>query len=59
MEKRDEHKEAIKHGWWDGYFCSECNVCADYFISGDFWFDERPNYCPNCGAKMDGKNETD
>ena len=39
--------------------CSECNVCADYFISGDFWFDERPNYCPNCGAKMDGKNETD
>ena len=26
----------VKHGKWDGYICSECNVCADYFISGDF-----------------------
>lgn len=56
--KKDGHKEAIndippvKHGWWDGYICSECNECADYFISGDFYFDEKPNFCPNCGADM-------
>lgn len=44
---------------WDGYICSECNVCADYFISGDFYFDEKPNFCPNCGARMikDGDTE--
>ena len=45
--------QSVKHGRWDGYICSECNVCADYFISGDFYFDEKPNFCPNCGAKMD------
>lgn len=43
----------VKRGKWDRYICSECNVCADYFISGDFYFDEKPDYCPNCGAKMD------
>jgi len=44
----------VKRGKWDGYICSECNVCADYFISGDFYFDEKPDYCPNCGADMRG-----
>ena len=44
--------QSVKHGRWDGYICSECNVCADYFISGDFYFDEKPNFCPNCGARM-------
>ena len=28
------------------YFCSECD-CEHYF--------GRANYCPNCGAKMDGE----
>lgn len=46
--------QPVKHGKWDGYICSECNACADYFISGDFYFDEKPNFCPNCGARMDG-----
>lgn len=44
--------QPVKRGKWDGYICSECNVCADYFISGDFYFDEKPDYCPNCGARM-------
>lgn len=43
----------VKHGKWDGYRCPECNVYADYFISGNFYFDERPNFCPNCGTIMD------
>lgn len=49
--------EPVKHGRWDKYVCSECNVCADYFMSGDVYFDEEPNFCPNCGAKMDGDAE--
>lgn len=57
--------EPVKHGRWvgsaDGYAdgelvydmweCSECGYDAD-------GADEKPdwNYCPNCGAKMDGES---
>lgn len=58
----------VKHGRWvgegDGYadgeivldvwYCSECNHCID---DGTDDPDLLPNYCPNCGAKMDGKGE--
>ena len=38
---------------WDGYVCQNCNVSADYFISGnEYYFDEKPHFCPNCGADM-------
>jgi DNA-directed RNA polymerase subunit RPC12/RpoP len=49
----------VRHGWWlkckpynpefNGYECSECGAKYQGF-SPD-------NYCPNCGAKMDVKNE--
>ena len=56
--------EPVRHGQWiresvgsdnslAGYFeiamaeCSECGTC----IMG------KPNYCPNCGAKMDEKEQ--
>lgn len=47
-------KRGKKRGKWCGYLCSECNENADYFISGGFYFDEKPNFCPNCGADMRG-----
>lgn len=43
--------EPVKHGQWlvDGYtgkeFCSNCGEIPECF---------KPNFCPNCGAKMDG-----
>lgn len=55
VEKEPVKIQPVNRGKWDGYICSECNVCADYFISGDFYFDEKPNFCPNCGARMDGE----
>lgn len=59
--------QEIKHGEWTkddsgGCYCSACGWYADYDYdyvtyvtnnglgSGDF------NYCPHCGAKMDGGN---
>ena len=36
------------------YKCSECDEYANAFVGGteDWWDIEKPNYCPNCGAKM-------
>ncbi len=47
-------QDAVVHGRWEtidgreylGCLCSNCKM----------WFDTRTNYCPNCGAKMDGKS---
>ena len=47
----------VRHGRWDnskasfGEMCSECKFIV-------WWDDDGPhkfNYCPNCGAVMDGK----
>ena len=38
-----------------GWVQCECSVCGDYRIVPDHeddWFSR--NFCPNCGAKMDG-----
>ena len=42
----------VKHGRWMGTVCSACGESfSEYYDC---------NYCPNCGARMDGEtNETD
>lgn len=43
-EKADVQR--VRHGEWvDGMKCSECGQVDT----------TKPNYCPNCGAKMDGE----
>lgn len=37
------------HGYEWVFVCSNCD-----YVDG-YPFNERPNYCPNCGAKMDEK----
>ena len=43
----------VRHGEWaemvigEGFYCVDCGECANY----------QHNYCPWCGAKMDGKGE--
>lgn len=50
----DNKFPTIKHGRWVWtchyglYACSEC-----WYELPDFYNDSPPNYCPNCGAKMD------
>ena len=58
----DGKKDAVKHARWVkkwhdndliGHEYEECSVCGSCIISDTekFW---NCNYCPNCGAKMDG-----
>lgn len=54
----------VRHGEWiefeDNFFDTlyQCSVCKEEFVlaegtpSENLW-----NYCPNCGAKMDGKGD--
>ena len=49
-----------KHGEWimrGGYrYCSECDERACVTRDReDFWYTVGTDYCPNCGAKMDGE----
>ena len=45
----------VRHGWWktnsDRPDSLICSVCKCGF---DMWKHDPHNYCPNCGAKMDG-----
>lgn len=52
-------KEFVRHGIWEPdpyrFVCSECHK----WFKLDFNYDDVPtahmNYCPNCGARMDGE----
>ena len=49
--------QPVRRGKWETcYICSNCHEFADYFASGDVWFDKMPSYCPNCGADMRGED---
>jgi hypothetical protein len=46
----------VVHGRWKiGGILNECQVCGEIYSlnGGNVW--EPWNYCPNCGAKMDGE----
>lgn len=49
----------VRHGRWDGGTCTHCKLPWDYNMvqNADDWgyMDPMPNFCPNCGAKMDGE----
>lgn len=51
----------VRHGKWieqEKYTFGvmyDCSICDDRILdNGHSW-----NYCPNCGAKMDGGNESE
>ena len=46
------------------YECSECKKKAPYKFEDDslhigLWLQDLTDYCPNCGAKMDGERRTE
>lgn len=47
----------VRHGRWEnrqgGFWgVATCSVCGEKFPTGEIGL----NYCPNCGAKMDGED---
>ena len=34
-----------------------CSVCGDCYVYDEWVYERKWRYCPNCGAKMDGKGE--
>lgn len=54
----------VKHGKWirERYTYCTCSICRTEFDKDFLYFTyrhnwQRPVYCPNCGAKMDGGEE--
>ena len=52
----------VVHAKWEkahiaGYL--KCNSCKDAFIYEEWLKSGKWNYCPNCGAKMDGEMKDD
>lgn len=50
----------VRHGRWEKqsglYSCSECGMTCPYDVQADvieYW---ACNFCPNCGAKMEGES---
>lgn len=42
----------VVHGWWEWTgSCQVCSVCGEE----QYGIDTGRYYCPNCGAKMDGR----
>lgn len=34
-----------------------CSVCGDCYVYDEWVYERKWRYCPNCGAKMDGRGE--
>ena len=55
--------DPVKHGHWIEYtgadkgfhYCSECEGQAFNYDEGSQCVEVLSNYCPNCGARMDGE----
>lgn len=68
IEGLDETEvEPVKYGKWiidyaEGRkiyhaHCSECGKEPTRNIGGDYYIDKLSDYCPNCGARMEGDSE--
>ena len=46
----------VRHGQWEpgNPICPVCGEDKFKDLDADIWCDWQPDFCPNCGAKLDG-----
>lgn len=51
----------VRHGRWinGDQYCPICKKDKFRGLDADIWSDWKPDYCPNCGARMDGDCHAD
>ena len=51
--------EPVRHGRWENGnpICPVCGGDKFKDLDADIWCDWQPAFCPNCGARMDERNE--
>ena len=51
----------VVHGRWENGnpICPVCGEDKFKDLDADIWCDWQPDFCPNCGAKMDGGDNTE
>ena len=49
----------VRHGRWENGnpICPVCGGDKFKDLDADIWCDWQPAFCPNCGARMDERNE--
>lgn len=45
--------QRVKHGKWNGRYNSHCSNCGCFCTLA--YINDYPNFCSNCGARMDGE----
>ena len=54
------HGKWVKAHWKNSVSCANCSICGFEAYHYDFQGVQKTyNYCPNCGAKMDGEEQDD
>ena len=50
--------EPVKHGHWiNENFYTRCSACGNMAIYDKYGQEVESDYCPRCGAKMDGGDD--
>lgn len=61
VEVRRGRWESVKNPQWPAYSHDKCSICGWWNTKNALCYDghnkpgHRLNYCPNCGARMDGE----
>ncbi len=55
-ENSRRRRGPVVHGRWENGnpICPVCGEDKFKDLDADIWCDWQPDFCPNCGAKMDG-----
>lgn len=58
-ELPDADVAEVVHGKWENGnpICPVCGGNKFKDLDADIWCDWQPDFCPNCGARMDGGND--